>query len=85
MTCNKNNGCGCKNRGAKYVAPPCHCDDPEPCKGEKCSELFDAECIILKREGCLISLDSGNTYVDKVTLADALFAIGENKFLTKCE
>lgn len=85
MTCNKNNGCGCKNRGAKYVAPPCHCDEPEPCKGEKCSELFDADCIIIKREGCTFSTNNGATYTDKISVADAIFALANSSLIINCE
>ena len=85
MSCRNKRGCGCHRYGAVNVAPPCDCNEHEECVGVKCSEVFNADCVILKRKGCTFSIDRGATWVDELSVADVLLAISDGVFLTKCE
>ena len=81
MSCRNKRGCGCNRSGAINIAPPCNCGEHEECQGEKCSEIINADCVILKRDGYTFSIDGGITYSERVSLSDAIIAMSTGNFI----
>lgn len=82
MSCgNKNKGCGCNRHGGIETKPPCNCEQHEKCEGFECSEIINAECVQIKKDGYQFSIDGGRTYRDFISLMEYIISVNSNKFV----